>query len=149
MSTLKVVSTAGKAELEGVLDENSDLSGLQGLSGDVSINFKQVLRVNSCGVREWVNLITKLQSAKISYEECPIVVVKQLNSVPDFQGKAVVKSFYAPYFCESCDEEAVKLLETSAVSSGSAPELKCEKCGNPMNFDAIPAQYFSFVKRAA
>lgn len=146
---LKVDVSNQKATLSGVLDEHSDLTPLNGLSGAVAINFKEVARVNSCGVREWVNLIAKLQEAQLSYEECPMVVVKQLNSVPDFQGKAKVTSFFAPYFCEDCDAEEVKLLQSSQISGETAPTLNCEKCSKPLNFDAIPAQYFSFLKRAA
>jgi hypothetical protein len=148
MSTLKVSIQGERAQLSGVLDENSDLSSLGGLSGQVAFDFKEVARVNSCGVREWVNLIQKIQGgAQIKYENCPIVVVKQLNAVPDFQGKAKVASFFAPYFCEACDEEAVKLLDTSHVKGDAAPEMKCDSCGGALNFDAIANQYFSFLKR--
>lgn len=147
MSTIKINIGNGGAQLSGFLDENSDLKPLATLSGNQVINFKDVSRVNSCGVREWVNLITQISQASLSYEECPIVVVKQLNAVPDFQGKAKVTSFYAPYFCESCDQEAVTLLKTEQVASGTPPEMKCPKCSKPMNFDAIPNQYLSFLKR--
>jgi len=148
MSDIKVNVTPGKAILSGFLDENSDLKALEAVTGPCSINFKDVARVNSCGVREWVNLINKIPKAELSYDECPIVVVKQLNAVPDFQGKAKIISFYAPYFCEGCDKEAVTLLQTSQVAAnGTPPEMKCPTCTKPMNFDAIPNQYLSFLKR--
>ena len=57
MSSLKVDIVNGKAVLAGYLDENSDLNTLASASGAISINFKEVSRVNSCGVREWVNLL--------------------------------------------------------------------------------------------
>jgi thiol-disulfide isomerase/thioredoxin len=148
MSDIKISLANGKAVLSGFLDENSDLKVLESVKGALAINFKDVSRVNSCGVREWVNLIAKIQDASISYDECPIVVVKQLNAVPDFQGKAKVISFYAPYFCESCDKEAVTLLKTEQMAAnGAPPEMKCPTCTKPMNFDAIPNQYLSFLKR--
>jgi len=147
MSSLKVEIMSGKAKLSGFLDENSDLAALATTSGELTISFKDVARVNSCGVREWVNILAKMGGTTLKYEECPMIVVKQLNAVPDFQGTAKVTTFDAPYFCEECDEEAIKLLEVSQVKNDTAPEMKCEKCQKPLNFDAIPNQYFSFLKR--
>jgi hypothetical protein len=149
MSTLKITLNGNKAVLSGSLDENSDLTPLTTVTGPLSICFKDVARVNSCGVREWVNALAKIQASPVTYEECPLVVVKQLNAVPDFQGKAKVQNFFAPYFCEECDEEAVKLIESGQVSGDAAPAQSCAACSKPLNFDAIPNQYFSFIKRAA
>jgi len=146
VSSLKVEIKDQKAFLAGSLDENSDLTPLESVSGDFMIHFGSVERVNSCGVREWVNLLKKLSSVELKYEACPIVVVKQLNAVPDFQGGAKVHSFYAPYFCEDTDEEEVKLLEVSQVVNGEPPELKNES-GQELIFDAIPSQYFGFLSR--
>lgn len=147
MSSIKTNVSPGKVVLSGFLDENSDLKALHSLTGPVSINFKGVTRVNSCGVREWVNLLAKIPGAQLSYEDCPIVVVKQLNAVPDFVGAAKVTTFQAPYFCEKCDEESVQTLQGSQVQGQAAPPVKCPTCSTPMNFDAIPGQYFSFIKR--
>jgi hypothetical protein len=147
MSSIKINATPGKAALSGFLDENSDLKVLEAMTGKVTVNFKEVSRVNSCGVREWVNAITKMKGVTLSYEDCPIVVVKQLNAVPDFQGTASVASFQAPYFCEACDQEAVVTLKTETVAGGNAPAMACATCKKPMNFDAIANQYFSFLKR--
>src|SRR5687767_4034373 len=105
MSNLKVVKSDKKASLGGYLDENADLSALKGTTGELEINWKSLERVNSCGVREWVNLLKELSSASITYEECTLSIVRQLNAVPAFKGPAKVKNFYAPYFCKDCDEE--------------------------------------------
>ncbi|MEK6705335.1 MAG: BON domain-containing protein [Bdellovibrionota bacterium] len=147
MSNLKVSVSNGRAALSGFIDETTDLSALASLAGEIILNLKEVSRVNSCGVREWVNWLCKAAASAIVYEECPVVVVKQLNAVPDFQGKAKISSFFAPYFCEDCDSEAEMLLQSMQVEGGKAPEMKCGSCGKPMNFDAVPNQYFSFIKR--
>lgn len=148
MSSLKVEQAGDKVKLAGFLDENSDLNRIQPVAGKVTFDFKDVTRVNSCGVRDWVNMLQKLPSTEVLYTECPMVVVKQLNAVPDFSGKAKIDTFYAPYFCEKCDEEDVKLIPTSAVKDGQPPEMKCKTCGSVLGFDAIPNQYFSFLKRS-
>ena len=149
MSTLKTDIQAGRVVLSGILDENSDLKALHGLKGPLLINFKDVKRVNSCGVREWVNLLGALPGIQMTYEECPVVIVKQLNAVPDFQGKAKVTSFFAPYFCKKCKKQAAKLIQASQVQDGKSEEPKCETCGEAMKFDSVPGQFYSFLKRTA
>lgn len=148
MSSLKINQANGKTTLAGFLDENSDLKPLEQITGTAVLDFKDVTRVNSCGVREWVNLMAKMSAAEVRYEQCPMVVVKQLNAVPDFVGRAKIGSFFAPYFCEPCDEDDLKLLEAAAVANGQPPTVNCAKCSKPMEFDAVPNQYFSFLKRA-
>jgi hypothetical protein len=146
MSSLKISLQGSKAALAGVLDEHSDLSPLSTAAGNFTINFKGIERINSCGVREWVNLLRKLSQTTFAYEECPLVIVKQLNSVPDFLGKAKVVSFYAPYYSEADDSEELKLLKPSDVVQGQPPSFKNAK-GEALKFDDIPAQYFSFLVR--
>lgn len=147
--SLKVEQKNGQIALSGFLDENSALQRLDPLAKlpKILFNFGSVSRVNSCGVRDWVNFITKLATTEIHYVDCTMVVVKQLNVVPDFQGKAKVDSFYAPYFCENCDAEHMKLLTSAAVKDGQPPAVNCPTCAKPMGFDAIPNQYLSFLKR--
>lgn len=147
--SLKVEQKNGQIALSGFLDENSALPRLEPLAklSKILFNFAAVSRVNSCGVRDWVNFMAKLAASEVHYVDCPMVVVKQLNVVPDFHGKAKIDSFYAPYFCESCDAESLKLLTASAVQNGQPPAVACPTCNKPMGFDAIPNQYFSFLKR--
>jgi thiol-disulfide isomerase/thioredoxin len=149
MSSLKLDIQGGRVALSGILDENSDLKPLRGLTGAVLVNFKDVKRINSCGVREWVNLLGAVPGTQMTYEECPVVIVKQLNAVPDFQGKAKVASFFAPYFCKKCKKQAAKLIQASQVKDGKSEEPKCETCGEQMKFDSVPGQFFSFLKRGA
>lgn len=147
MSNLKVSKNGASFVLSGVLDESADLTAFKGASGAITVNFKNVERINSCGVREWVVAFSALAQAQPTFEECSLVVVKQLNAVPDFKGKASVKNFYAPYFCEACDKEDVQLFQSSEVKPDqAAPERTCGTCKKPMSFDAIPSQYFSFLK---
>src|SRR6476659_1416516 len=98
MSSLKLDKAGDQIVLSGFLDENSDLKRMETLSGKVMFNMKGLTRVNSCGVRDWVNLLKKLGASQIHYTECPMVVVKQFNAVPAFLANAQVHSFYAPYF---------------------------------------------------
>lgn len=133
--------------LSGVLDENADLGPVRTAQGAVVINFKGVSRINSCGVRDWVQALAQAKPASLVYRECPMPIVKQLNAVPAFLSGATIESIYAPYFCESCDKDVLCLLTASGFSAGTAPERPCDTCKKPMKFDAIPAQYLGFAKR--
>jgi DNA-directed RNA polymerase subunit RPC12/RpoP len=62
-----------------------------------------------------------------------------------FRKGASIQSFYAPYYCESCGKENKIHLKADQVKNRKAPKMECPKCGEEMDFDAIEAQYFSFL----
>ena len=50
-------------ELAGEVDENADFASLRPLLvGAVELSLGGITRVNSCGVREWVNFVHNMQS---------------------------------------------------------------------------------------
>lgn len=143
----------GKAiiDLKGMMDEDMDLSKAAQVNelGFV-FNFDGVTGINSCGIRDWIEFLNKLSDADtITYENCPQVIIEQMNMVKGFiPDKASIQSFYAPFFCESCDHEEKVLLRTEEIVNGEPPkDLACSKCqAKPLEFDAIPNQYFHFIK---
>ena len=102
-------------KLGGVIDEDNELSDLVDKipAGTALIDVGEIERINSCGVRDWVNWLGKLdgQGAKSVLVECSPAIVAQINLVNNFTGNGVVKSFYVPYFCPECDEEKVLLVQ--------------------------------------
>ncbi len=142
-------------KLAGVIDEDNELFDLldQLGSGTVVINLADIERINSCGVRDWVNWLAKLEKkgAKVVFVECSPAIVAQINLVNNFTGNGVVKSFYAPYFCPSCDLEKVLLIEMDemkAMDTPKAPVCRCDECDGVMDFDDMEESYFAFVTTA-
>jgi hypothetical protein len=136
--------------LKGQIDEDSDFSELLKLkNSEIKFDLRQVTMINSCGIREWINYIDKiLGKTKISYLQCPQVIIDQINMVKGFvPSGAAIESFFAPYFCEECDKEQSVLLNVAEMKGFSAPKQKCAKCSNDMEFDAIEQQYFHFLKQ--
>ncbi len=138
-------------EFSGEIDENSDFSELSGrLQGKVVFHLQQVRRINSCGVREWINFVRDLDNVEeLTFSHCSSVIVAQLNMIFNFRGSATLRSFYAPYICDACDIEVEKLLdiETSFPKGGDnePPEFPCDECGELMEFDDLPDHYLAFL----
>lgn len=135
-------------ELIGAIDEDADFKDLLGLEQQtISFDFNQVNMINSCGIREWIKFIEKIpEKTHIKYNNCPQIIIEQINMVHGFFRKgAEINSFYAPYYCEKCGKEQKVHLEASQVKNRKAPKMECPTCGEEMDFDAIEAQYFSFL----
>ncbi|HEY5924240.1 MAG TPA: hypothetical protein VIV11_21330 [Kofleriaceae bacterium] len=138
-------------KLGGVIDEDNELSDLVDKipSGTAVIDLGEIERINSCGVRDWVNWLSKLESngTRSVLVECSPAIVAQINLVNNFTGSGVVKSFYVPYFCPECDEEKVLLVEASDMGPPphEPPTCRCDECDLVMDFDDMPDSYFAFL----
>ncbi len=138
-------------KLGGVIDEDNELNDLVDKIpvGTAVIDLGEVERINSCGVRDWVNWLSKLEvnGTRSVLVECSPAIVAQINLVNNFTGSGVVKSFYVPYFCPECDEEKVLLVEASDMGPPphEPPTCRCDECDLVMDFDDMPDSYFAFL----
>lgn len=138
-------------KLGGVIDEDNELSDLVERipTGTAVIDLGEIERINSCGVRDWVNWLSKLETngTRSVLVECSPAIVAQINLVNNFTGNGVVKSFYVPYFCPECDEEKVLLVEASDMGPPphEPPTCRCDECDLVMDFDDMPDSYFAFL----
>lgn len=137
-----------KVELSGAINEDAEFKELEGIDKPtLSFDFDKIDMINSCGIREWIRFIEKVPAAtQIIYRNCPQIIIEQMNMVHGFFKKgSQIESFYAPYFCEACNKEnKVHVLSTQVVNK-KAPKVNCGTCGEPMEFDAIEAQYLGFL----
>jgi anti-anti-sigma regulatory factor len=138
-------------KLGGVIDEDNELGDLVDKipTGTAVIDLGEIERINSCGVRDWVNWLSKLEynGTRSVLVECSPAIVAQINLVNNFTGNGVVKSFYVPYFCPECDEEKVLLVEASDMGPPphEPPTCRCDECDLVMDFDDMPDSYFAFL----
>ena len=140
--------------LAGDLDENAGLYDLQPtLTGRVVLDLGGVRRINSAGVREWVNFIRDVEqtTTHLALARCSPAIVMQMNMIANFRGSAEVLSFYAPLVCPACEREEDGLVEaTPEVLVGlphRLPTFACPECRTPLELDDIPERYFAFLKR--
>lgn len=133
--------------LSGKIDEDFRQKDIDvSNSSKIVFNFKDVLMINSCGVREWIGLLKTIPSnIELAYEECKPIIVTQMNIIAGFviPGMRVI-SFYAPYFDPSDESETMHLIKTSELTS--IPPVLKNKNGETLDFDAHPEKYFHFLK---
>lgn len=134
-------------ELIGNIDEDSDFSEIIGAqAGKINFNFSKVEMINSCGIREWIKFLDQVDSKQVNYEDCPQIIIEQINMVHGFiRAGSKLLSFYAPYYCENCDKESKIHLRSDQIHDKKAPKVNCPYCGNEAEFDAIEASYFNFL----
>jgi anti-anti-sigma regulatory factor len=140
-------------EFFGEVDEHADFrSLLDRLSGSVTFELAELRRLNSSGVREWVNFVRDLEPAvtDLTLSSCSPAIVTQLNMIANFRGPAHVRSFLAPYTCTACGQEEEKLLDVKAHFPsrrfGDLPAFRCDRCSGPMDFDDLPERYLAFLE---
>ncbi len=152
-------------KVSGVVDEDNTLGGsLKRIDGrTVIVDLSEVTRINSCGVRDWVNWLNDLASRekRVIFVRCSPCIVNQINLVNNFVGGGMVKSFFAPYYCARCDREQLELLQVEAFAGQDpqsthdrlvAPPVRGSNCNEvrcEMGFDDIEEAYFAFLPRNA
>ena len=147
---LNMEVTDGVLFLNGVIDHNSHFDKLLETVDKTSleVNMKEVIRINSTGVRNWVEFL-KNYNGEVSYHECSVPVVEQFNMIPQFFGKrSRILSFFAPFFCEESDEEVEVLLtcgtnvdlRTKSING----EISCDECDGELSRDFDPDEYLRF-----
>src|SRR5262249_22597940 len=129
-----------KAVLSGDITEDSDFTSLA--SADASqliLDLSDIRRINSTGVREWIKFVNSISKAgrELVLEKCSVAIVQQLNMISNFRGNGQVRSILAPYYCESCDENRVHLIDLTNGTPTIEPNIDCPKCKSPMEFDEI------------
>ena len=138
------------AKLSGTIEENINFKNLLGdVSGSLIVNTKEVFRINSDGVRAWIQYFQSLQSkgVKITYEDCSVAIVEQINMVANFRCGGTVQSIIVPHLCLKCSthtDDSYTVDQLKSLDFKVSP-LKCPKCGGWAELDEIPEEYFSFL----
>jgi ABC-type transporter Mla MlaB component len=135
--------------LRGAITETANFAALLSrLAPRTAIDLSGVERINSIGVREWINFVR--QAAKpgrtVTLEKCSPAVVEQLNMISDFAGGAQIRSVLAPFVCTRCNKEQRVELDLSKDVSSQLGAGKCTACGGPTELDDLPDRYLGFAK---
>lgn len=129
--------------LSGIIDESTQFN-LGPLSGTIEFNGKGVTKINSNGVKTWINYFTSLVGqVEFSFSELSPVLVEQLNSLSNFCAGQAVNSLVVPFACNKCHKETLKTMTIPDLKSNPEPSpIPCPHCGGTAEFDDLPEEYF-------
>jgi anti-anti-sigma regulatory factor len=140
-------------KLRGTIDEDNQLSALRReLASEVIIlDLGEIDRINSYGVRDWVNWLGELRAAghKVALIRCSTAIVAQANMVTNFCAGAAIVSFFAPYYNPAKDESCEKLLYVEdflGAAELKAPAFYDDATGTALDFDDFEESYFAFIR---
>jgi hypothetical protein len=143
---IKKVPTPDKTTvyLSGIIDETTQFTAIGPVSGKVEFNGKGVTKINSNGVKSWINYFTALVGqAEFSFSELSPVLVEQLNSLSNFCAGQSVHSLVVPFACTKCHKETLKSMKIPELKSNPEPApIACPHCGGTAEFDDLPEEYF-------
>ena len=150
MLSIQKTNTANglNVELSGAFEETVQLETLIGpVQGVLTVNCRGLTRINSVGVKTWINYFQKLKMAGITirFEECSPPIVEQLNMISNVSCGGEVVSVLLPYSCVKCMKEFVIPLETKNINPDALPQAKCERSDCANQFDDVSEDYFYFL----
>jgi serine/threonine protein kinase len=139
--------------LSGAIDETFSPQALAADNvGHVLLDLGQLERISSFGVRKWIDFVSKVPTGALSLTiiHAPPIVVDQLNLVEGFAGVSKVLSLLAPYRCNTCNEDRLRLVDVieqaEVIAAGQAPDHNCPVCESKLEFADMPAEFFDFVR---
>jgi anti-anti-sigma regulatory factor len=141
-----------RVALVGYINDATNLSSLAKLTGPLHIDLSGIDRINSVGVKTWVQFVRDCERSGINLtcERCSPVIVQQLSMISNFMGtRARVASMYVVYVCPSCHAERLELVEiTPGVRPSVAATLPCAKCKGTMQLDEVEEMYTRLFEKA-
>lgn len=153
-SNLKIKNAGTKYyfELCGDLDEDTHFSSLKIPDAtEITVNFEKVTRIQSCGIREWIQLINPYNKLPFIYINCPKIIVDQINMLDGFlPPNGRVLSFYVPYYNDESGQERQVLFTYGSEfdQDGIYPPADIrDKEGNLMEMDVVESKYFKFLAK--
>lgn len=129
--------------LRGTISERTTLEVPDHLGAHVIVDGSGVERINSMGVRAWIQFFDRLTAlgVPVTVRRLSPALVIQASMISSFLGRAQVESFMAPYYCPGCDHS---LEQQFGVQDPVPDHLACPKCGAAMELDSEKDAYLAF-----
>lgn len=134
-------------KISGHLDENFIHTEYQIPSSKrVIFDLEKLEGINSCGIRDFINLLKDIpDSTSVEYEKCPPLFIQQVNIVNGFLStQKKVVSLYAPYIGIDDEEEINHFIDVRSLNP-SQIEKTIIINGKEYEFDGILDKYFRFM----
>lgn len=138
--------------MAGSIDEDTDFSQFPLENApQIEIDLASLKSINSCGIREWIKWMGTAPTASITFNQCPKVIVDQINMVDGFlPANGKVQSFFVPYYNDDSGSEKNVLFRYGTEFTDhevKAPAEVKDEDGGVMEMDVIESKYFKFIKK--
>src|SRR4051812_10372568 len=101
-------------QISGGVDEDANFQQIDtGAYKSIVLDLAGITGINSVGIREWMKWI-KTFNAEVQFtiRRCPKIIVDQINMVAGFlPPKAMIESFFVPYYSDASGSEKMILFE--------------------------------------
>jgi len=139
---------------EGAIEETTQFEQLIGATpAEVEVHTKDVPRINSAAVKNWIRYFKGLQTKgiKLRFAECSPAIVEQLGFIKNFACGGAIESICLPFCCANCRTELLSLYKMDDVRRVglTIPSVSCTRCGGQAEFDDDPYAYLGFALKAA
>ncbi|MEM9452670.1 MAG: hypothetical protein AAGF11_00725 [Myxococcota bacterium] len=115
--------------------------------GPVIVDLSGVTRLNSIGIRHWVDFATRLcRGRRVELRDCSPAFVEQLMLIEHMQGNTEIRSIQLPFSCEACDhgyDQTLAITELTELPSTTP----CPRCATPSELDDLPERYVPLLHR--
>lgn len=137
----------------GYIDEFADYAALQTIKPPLKLILRDVVSINSQGLRKWALFIRNYGLKSIEFYECPALFIDTLNMIPDIvspnNNMKRIKSVFVPHVCPSCRSSENVLVETADVrvqgDECDLMEYKCRRCATVLQPGVDPSDHFLFL----
>jgi hypothetical protein len=138
--------------LAGPVDESATntLISLKNLpNGPYIFNLIGLSGINSIGVRNWLNFMKEFQiQHEVRFSNCTVEFIRQVNMIPPFIGKGKIESFFAQFYCETCEDSFdVLFYSTTPLDdlNSSLSSQRCKTCSSISECVESPDEYLRFL----
>ncbi len=134
--------------LAGTIDEDADLSFLTGLKASARLILRDIHRINSFGVRSWIEAIRNIPAqAELEFVDCPPPLVDQIRLIHGFLGHGTLKSFGVAYLCDACghEEDHFLAVEDCVGRESVLSSRPCPRCDSVMEADHLESLVRDFL----
>jgi CheY-like chemotaxis protein len=138
--------------LRGEFTESTRFDDLApALFGKIDFDMSQVPYMNSQGLGEWIEFLSRVPIRDYEFHACSVAFVLQASLVAGVLGRGAVVSFFAPYACDRCDHKEERLLQAEALlgpNTRRPPVFSCSRCDGHLLLDDFPERYLAFLRGA-
>lgn len=109
--------------LSGFIDAGAPLTAIAEATGSpLVLDLAGVRRISSFGVSAFMDALRDVPTeTSIVWRRVSVPLMLQVSMIENFNGRASIESFHAPYYCAACGHEQHCLLEVEAVKAAPAP----------------------------